>query len=101
MTELNDLKTYHDLKEIFDREVFTRAMTYVAWHNRLPMTHLLELWQAAMVGFLCRRREILDEQYHDIKDFLLHEGHRTPQTLADCESLAIQLETLINSAGKK
>jgi len=101
MTELKALITYHDLKKIFDREVFTRTMTYVAWHNRLPMTHLLELWQAVVVGFLCRRQNIPEERYHDIKDSLLYEGHRTPQSLADCEAMAAQLEALIISTGKK
>jgi hypothetical protein len=101
MTNFSDLTTYHDLKKIVDRESFTRAMIYVSWHNRLPMTHLLELWQAVVIAMLLRKQEVSAERYHDIKDYLLFDGHKTPQTIEDCEAMALQLEKVLRSDQKK
>jgi hypothetical protein len=101
MTELSDLTTYHDLKKIVDRATFTRAMTYVAWHNRLAMTPLLELWQATVITLLFQKQEVSADRYHDVKDFLLFEGRQPPKTMGDCSALAIQLGKILVADHKK
>lgn len=101
MAELNDLRTYHDIKSALNTDIFTRTMTYVAWHNRLPMTHLLEIWQALVVGFALQRREIPFERFLDVKDYLLFDGHHIPENLAECRKMAEQLAEIIDSSTKK
>lgn len=80
MTDLNKLRSYADIRKFADPEAFSRATNFIAWHNRLTMTPMLEPWEALVVTLMHEERPIDGLFYTGLKTLL--EGVRTEPVLS-------------------
>ncbi len=95
MTELADLRSYHDLGKVLSKPARSQAMAYLAWHNRLTMTPILHPWQALVVGKVAETHTIDTLFYSSIKTFFDSTYEAPVQTIADCDAIARKLETVL------
>lgn len=70
MTDLNKLRSYADIRKLADPAAFSRAMNFIAWHNRLTFTPMLEPWEALVVTLMHEQREIDGMFYTSLKTML-------------------------------
>lgn len=70
MTDLNKLRSYSDLRKFVTPEAFSQAMNFIAWHNRLTMTPMLEPWEALVITLVHEERSLDGMFYNSVKTFL-------------------------------
>lgn len=72
--ELQQVKSYNDLRRHFTRDIFQQVMQYIAWQNRLSMTAIVTVPQAIALAQLLESHpgKMIDEfKYAVIKEILL------------------------------
>jgi len=91
MSDVLQLKAYSDIRRYVSPGAFASAMNFLAWHNRLKMTHMLDPWQALVIACAAESQAIDRLQYSALKRFL--DSHREPKcdTLESCRTLAGEL----------
>lgn len=87
----SDLKHYNDIRKLVPAETFRTALTYISWHNRLTMTDMLEVWEALVVSFALKKKDIEPFLYPRVKDYLAQTRGRVPLAVDDCELRAQEL----------
>jgi hypothetical protein len=70
MHDLSDLRSYADIRKYAPVAVFGQAMSFIAWHNRLAMTPMLEPWEALVITLTYEQRPIDGMFYTAVKAFL-------------------------------
>ncbi|MBI5265656.1 MAG: hypothetical protein HY851_00335 [candidate division Zixibacteria bacterium] len=91
MTELSSLKNYSDIRRLVPFESFRTATTYISWHNRLSMTHMLETWEALVVAHAIERKPIDEFLFSAVKGFLDRTRDQPPASLEECRTRGDEL----------
>jgi hypothetical protein len=95
MASIKNLRTYAELREFVSPGAFTSAMNFLAWHNRLKMTHMLEPWKALVVAFASETRPPDPLQYPALKSFCTSSLTEVPATVEECRELGARLESFL------
>ncbi len=82
------LKSYHDIRKLVSPGAFRCATNYMAWHNRLAMTEMLEVWEGLVVALACEQKPIDELQYSSTKSFLDQSRSDSPTTMLECQMRA-------------
>ncbi len=77
MTDLNKLRSYADIRKFADPSAFSRAMSFIAWHNRLTFTPMLEPTEALVVTLMFEQKE-LDGMFFTALKTMLEEVRSEP-----------------------
>lgn len=77
MTDLNKLRSYADIRKFADPAAFSRAMNFIAWHNRLTFTPMLEPTEALVVTLMYEQKE-LDGMFFTALKTMLEEVRSEP-----------------------
>lgn len=91
MTKVAELRHYNDLRKLVPAESFRTTLNFISWHNRLTMTDMLEVWEALVVAYALRMKEIDQFLYPRVKEFLAQTRGRVPLAIEDCELRAQEL----------
>ena len=91
MTDLSQLTAYSDIRKFVSRDAFTATMRFLAWHNRLKMTHMLPKWQALAVAFVAEQKPLDTLWFNTIKTYLAEHTEPAATTTDDCRALATHL----------
>lgn len=85
---IESLKSYNDLRRLFSPPIFRATMHFLAWHNRLSMTAMLEMDEAVTAACILEH-ELLDEfSYPRMKQYLDSIKLEERQTLSECRHAA-------------
>ena len=92
MSSIRDIKSYADLRDYVSPAAFTTAMNYLAWHNRLKMTAMLEPWKALVVAMACENQPLDKLQYFAVKTFCEESLDQPPDSVEGYRELGARLE---------
>ena len=95
MSSISNLRTYADLREYTSPAAFTSAMNFLAWHNRLKMTAMLEPWKALVVAIACESRPIDQLQYSAVKAYCTESLTTPPKSLEGYRDQGERLEKFL------
>lgn len=93
-----ELKSYSDIRKFASPGAFSQAMSYISWHNRLTLTHMLLPWEALVVTLAYEQKSLDTLQYQGIKSFLDSTREVQPKSLEECQERAGRLLASLYSA---
>jgi len=83
--------SYADLRKLVERAAYAQALDYLSWHNRLPMTEMLTVWQALVVAFAAENKTLDPFFFTSIQNYFKDLGSDNPRTIDECRELADRL----------
>lgn len=98
MRPISKITSYVDIREYVSQAAFTSAMNFLAWHNRLKMTHMLEPWKALVIAQVCEARPLDPLEYTTVKTYCAEQLTTCPQTLDQIREMSALLETSLGRA---
>ena len=98
MRAISKITSYVDIREYVSPAAFTSAMNFLAWHNRLKMTHMLEPWKALVIAEVCEARPLDPLEYATVKTFCSEKMPCCPQTIDQVHELSARLEAALGRA---
>jgi len=95
MRPVSKITSYVDIREYVSPAAFTSAMNFLAWHNRLKMTAMLEPWKALVVAQACEARPLNPLEYNTVKAFCAEVPSACPQSIEHVRELSARLEAAL------
>jgi hypothetical protein len=92
MRPVSKITSYVDIRDYVSPAAFTSAMNFLAWHNRLQMTAMLEPWKALVIAQVCEARPLDPLEYTTVKVFCSEQLTQCPRTLELMRELSARLE---------
>lgn len=84
-------RSYADISKLVGREAYNQALAYLSWHNRIPMTHMLTVWQALVVAMAAEQKPLDPLAFSTVQEFFKATTDSEPDSLEDCRRLGEQL----------
>lgn len=91
MPSLDKMTSYADIRNVVTPEAFTMTMQFLAWHNRLKMTDMMEVWRALIVAFACEQQPLDQLSYRGVKSYFEEHRIERPASIADAKATGHRL----------
>jgi len=95
MRPVSKITSYVDIREYVSPAAFTSAMNFLAWHNRLKMTAMLEPWKALVIAQACETRPLDPLEYSAVRDFCTEQLTACPRTIDHIREMSARLEACL------
>ena len=89
-------RSYADIAKLTGPDAYKQVLAYLSWHNRLPMTNMLDVWEALVLGFACESKVLDSFYFNAIKSFFAEQVEGKPETVEACRSLSKKLIQFID-----
>ena len=96
MVSLGKITSYADIRNLVQPEAFTLTMQFLAWHNRLKMTPMMEVWRALAVAYACEQHPLDQLTYRGVKNFFDRYEVSAPACIADCKTIGNRLADFLS-----